>query len=142
MRTGFLSDGNESDGESDVEVTSKTSAAPRKSGIVISSHHMRRPAVDAIRDAVFNQAKKLGFAIIYITKETLSGRTSGAEQPDLAERIMGGKIDDIEELEGEEKVILVDERGGIEGMFDEIRKRIGGCSGFCERKGWGVIKVF
>lgn len=44
------------------------------------------------------------FVIMHIAKETLSGRTLGAEEPELAERIMGEKIADIQELWRKKKI--------------------------------------
>lgn len=65
------------------------------------------------------------FAIMHITIETLSGRTLGAEEPDLAERIMGEKIGDIEEpLEEENDVILVDSIHDVDTSFVDIKEGI------------------
>lgn len=69
--------------------------------------------------------------ILNITKETLSGRTLGAEEPELAEWIMGEKVADIEEPAPEEveeggDVVLVDSTGGsVDELFGEIMRRVG-----------------
>jgi gluconate kinase len=122
-RLGFLADGNESDGESPVE-------APRKLGTdgctaVISLYHMRKPARDAIKEVMLANSIRPIFVIMHITKETLSGRTLGAEEPDLAERIMEQKIADIQEpLEEERDVILIDSTQDIDALFLQIMEKI------------------
>lgn len=119
QRLGFLTDGNESDGESKVE-------APRKPGMdgctaVISLYHMQKPDRDAIREVMLAHSIRTIFVIMHITKETLSGRTLGAEEPELAERIMEQKIAHIEEPLAEEKdVILVDSMQDVDAVFQEI----------------------
>ena len=128
-RIGFLSDGNESDGESEVEAPKKLSTAPEKLGTdctaLISCFAMRKPARDAIRDVMLAHSIKPIFVIMHITKETLSGRTLGAEEPELAERIMGEKIADIQEpLEEEKDVILIDSMRDVDAMFLEIKEGI------------------
>jgi gluconate kinase len=47
------------------------------------------------------------FVILQITTDTLSGRTLGAENPELTERIMKEKGEDLREPEEEEADILV-----------------------------------
>ena len=122
-RLGFLTDGNESDGEYKVE-------APRKLGTegctaVISLYHMRKPARDAIQDVMLEHSIRPIFVIMHITKETLSGRTLGAEEPELAERIMEQKIADIQEpLEEEKDVILIDSMRDVNALFPEIMEGI------------------
>lgn len=121
-RLGFLSDGNESDGGSDVN-------APRKLGMdctaVISCYAMRKPSRDAIREVMLAHSIKPIFVIMQITKETLSGRTLGAEEPDLAERIMEEKIADIQEpLEEEEDIIMIDSMRDVDTLFLEIKEEI------------------
>jgi len=122
-RLGFLTDGNESDGESEVPT-------PRKLGTegctaVITLYHMRKHERDAIRDAMLAHSIRPIFVIMHITKETLSGRTLGAEEPELAERIMEIKIAAIQEpLDEERDVILVDAMRDVDAMFSEIMERI------------------
>lgn len=93
----------------------------QKCAAVISLYHMRKPARDAIRDAMLALSAKPVFVILHITKETLSGRTLGAEEPLLAERIMAHKVADIQEPLGEETdVILVDSLRDVDALFPEI----------------------
>lgn len=93
----------------------------QKCAAVISLYHMRKPARDAIRDAMLALFVKPVFAILHITEETLSGRTLGAEEPLLAERIMAHKVADIQEPLGEERdVILVDSLRDVDALFPEI----------------------
>ena len=64
--------------------------------------------------------------ILHITKETLFGRALGAEEPRLAERIMGEKIADIEEpLAKEKDVILVDSMRNVDSLFLKNKKGTG-----------------
>ena len=86
---------------------------------------MRKLARDAIRDVMLAHSIKTIFVIMHITKETLSGRTLGAEEPELAERIMGEKIADIQEpLEEEKDVILIDSMLDVDASFFEIKEGI------------------
>lgn len=122
QRIGFLSDGNESDGDLEID-------APRKFGTectaLISCYSMRKPARDAIRHVMLANSIKPIFVIMQITKETLSGRTLGAEEPVLAEKIMGEKIADIEmPLEEETDVIVIDSMRDVDTLFAEITEGI------------------
>ncbi|KAK5656658.1 hypothetical protein OQA88_4638 [Cercophora sp. LCS_1] len=74
---------------------------------LLSCYAMRRPARDAIRKAMLAQGIKSVFVILNITKETLSGRTLGAEEPELAEKIMAAKAADIEEPAEDEADVLL-----------------------------------
>ncbi|TVY91424.1 hypothetical protein LAWI1_G003013 [Lachnellula willkommii] len=121
-RIGFLSDGKISDGESEVQVPTMLGTS---CVALITCHAMRKPARDAIRKVMLAHSIKTIFAIMHITKETLSGRTLGAEEPGLAERIMGEKIADIEEpLEEEKDVILVESIHDVDTSFIEIKEGI------------------
>jgi gluconate kinase len=128
-RLGFLADGNESDGELEVDTCRKLRTAPRKPGsnctALISCFAMRKPARDAIRDVMLAHDIRAIFTILHITEETLFGRTLGAEEPELAERIMGEKIADIQKPFQEERdVILIDSMKDVDALFSEIRERI------------------
>lgn len=121
-RMGFLSDGYESDGE--VEV-----GAPRRFGhctALISCYSMPKPARDAIRHVMLANSIKPIFVILQITEEVLSGRTLGAEEPELAKRIMGEKLADIEEpvLEEEPDVTVIDSMRDIDFLYLEIKDGI------------------
>lgn len=88
---------------------------------IISLYHMRKPARDAIRDAMWACSVRPVFVVLHITEETLSGRTLGAEEPRLAERIMAHKVADIQEpLEEEKDVILFDSLRDVDALFPEI----------------------
>ncbi|KAF2669889.1 hypothetical protein BT63DRAFT_478125 [Microthyrium microscopicum] len=139
-RLGFLSDGNESDGESGIDAPRtyipRTNVpkvyAPRKVGMgmggglegctaVLTVSHMRRPAREAIQEVMLGNGIRPIFVIMGISKETLSGRTLGAEEPELARRIMEQKMMDIEEPEGEERdVLLIDSMRDVTGLFGVI----------------------
>ncbi|KAK5997076.1 hypothetical protein PT974_02428 [Cladobotryum mycophilum] len=110
-RYGFLPGGNGFGGESDMEAP-KT-LRPHCTALIIC-YAMSKPARDAIRYAMLDHSIKPIFVIMSITKETLSGRTLGAEDPELAERIMEEKIRNIEEPLEEEK----------DTIFLRIRERI------------------
>jgi gluconate kinase len=122
-RLGFLTNGNESDGEAKVET-------PRKLGsegctAVLSLYHMRKPARDAIREVLQAHSIRPIFVIMHITEGTLSGRTLGAEEPELARKIMEYKIADIQEpLEEEKDIILIDSMRDIDTLFSETMERI------------------
>jgi gluconate kinase len=123
QRLGFLTDSNESDGESKVEARRKLGT--EGCAAVISLYHMRKPARDAIQDVILANSIRPIFVIMHITKETLSGRTLGAEEPGLAERIMEQKIADIQEpLEEEKDVILIDSMRDVNTLFPEIMQGI------------------
>lgn len=105
--------------------TTQQQQQQQKCAAVISLYHMRKPARDAIRDAMLAQSVKPVFVILHITEETLSGRTLGAEEPRLAERIMAHKVADIQEPLGEERdVILVDSLRDVDALFPEIMEGI------------------
>ncbi|KAK1760005.1 hypothetical protein QBC47DRAFT_316947 [Echria macrotheca] len=92
---------------------------------VISCYAMRRHARDAVRAAMRTLSIRSVFVIMQITEQTLSGRTLGAEEPELAARIMGEKVAHIElPQEDEEDIILIDSMQDVDAMFVEIRERI------------------
>lgn len=93
---------------------------------VISLYQMRaKPARDAIRDAVLAYSVRPVFVVLYITEETLSGRTLGAEEQRLAERIMAHKIADIRgPLDKENDAILFDSLSDVDALFPGILKGI------------------
>ncbi|TVY80772.1 hypothetical protein LSUE1_G007034 [Lachnellula suecica] len=130
-RLGFLSDGNESDGESEAGIPTlrRLSIAPRKfegeCTAIISCYATRKEDRDAIRIVMMGIMIKPIFVIMHITKETLSGRTLGAEEPELEEKIMGEKIADIKEpLEEEKDVILIDSMREVDALFLDIKDGI------------------
>jgi gluconate kinase len=127
LRLGLLSDGYKSDGDSNSNSPRKP--APRKSGCmaIISCYAMRKQARDAIRSVMILNSIRPVHVIMQITEETLSGRTLGAEEPELAERIMGEKIADIQSpFEEENDLLLIDSLRGVDEMFSEIMMRTSG----------------
>lgn len=128
-RLGFPAQGNEEPerGGAELEPRAAGSSPPmaRRCAAVLSLYHMRKPARDAIRDAMLALSVRPVFVILHITEETLSGRTLGAEEPRLAERIMAHKVADIQEpLEEEKDVILVDSLRDVDALFPEILEGI------------------
>lgn len=122
-RLGFLSDGNESDGSSDTEF-------PRASGTncaaIVTCYAMRKPARDAMRQSMLAQSVRPIFVIMDITEQTLLGRTLGAEEPQLAVRIMEEKKAAIEQPSREEKdIVLIDSTQDIDTLFSEMMDKIG-----------------
>lgn len=129
QRLGFPSGRNDPGaGEKPVDETSGRGGPggrQQQCAAVISLYHMRKPARDAIRDAMLARSVRPVFVILHITEETLSGRTLGAEEPRLAERIMAHKVADIQEPLGEETdVILVDSLRDVDALFPEIMEGI------------------
>ncbi|KAL1861719.1 hypothetical protein Daus18300_008688 [Diaporthe australafricana] len=130
-RLGFPAQGNEEEpgrgGEAELE-PGPPGAPPLRAprcAAVLSLCHMRKPARDAIRDAMVALSVRPVFVILHITEETLSGRTLGAEEPRLAEKIMAHKVADIQEpLDEERDVILVDSLRDVDALFPEIMERI------------------
>ena len=135
-RLGFLSDGYESEGGSAGVKTTAIAPSQAKqqpesphlpAGCValITCYHMRAPARDAIRQAMLGVAVQPVFVVMNITQETLSGRTLGAEEAELAERIMSDKAADIAlPLEEEQDVVLIDSMQDVDGLYKEITEAI------------------
>ncbi|TVY47782.1 hypothetical protein LOCC1_G006320 [Lachnellula occidentalis] len=121
-RAGFLSSANEPDRELEVEIPKRLDM---NCVALITCSAMRKPARDAVRDIMLAHSIKTTFVIMHVTTETLSGRALGAEEPEMAKRIMGEKIADIEEpLEEEKDVILIDSIHDIDTSFFEILEGI------------------
>jgi len=111
MQLGFLSEG---------------STSPDGCAGLITTLAMRPPARDAMRAALGGVGVRAVFVIMQINTETLEGRTVGAEEPELAERILEEKIKDIQEPgEEEEDVILVEAVRDVDSLFEEIMGKIG-----------------
>ena len=107
----------------------RSSLAPRKLGIeytaLISCYAMRQSARDAIRNAMLAQSLKTIWVVMNITKKTLPGWTLGAEEPELAERIMEQKIACIEEpMEDETDIILIDSTRDVDALLLEIKQGV------------------
>jgi gluconate kinase len=121
-RMGFLVDRYEPSGERKVP-------APRIVGrectAIITCFAMRKPAREAIRETMLARSIKPIFVIMQITVETLAGRTLGAEEPELAAKIMGHKIADIQAPQDDEQdVIVIDSMRDVEALFFEIKEAI------------------
>lgn len=129
-RLGFLASGNEPEvrdepADEALEGAALSGMQQQQCAAVLSLYHMRKPARDAIRDALLARSVKPVFVILHITEETLSGRTLGAEEPQLAEKIMAHKIADIQEpLAEETDVILVDSLRDVDALFPEILESV------------------
>lgn len=93
---------------------------------LMSCTAMRKQDRDAIRDIMWTHAIAPIFVIMHITKETLVGRTLGAEESELADRIMGEKIADIQgPLDEEEKdVVIIDSTQDVDTVFLRIKEGI------------------
>ena len=111
QRLGLMSDGSESDGggDSDNEDRRRKKREKKPTGClaVVTHFALRKPSRDAIREMMLAKEVRVIFVILQITKDTLSGRTLGAENPELAERIMNEKAEDLREPEEEETDVLV-----------------------------------
>lgn len=119
QRLGFLTDNN--------DLATKDSSEPELQHwvAVVTLYHMRKPAREAIQYVLLEQSVRPIFVIIHVTKDQLSRRTLGAEDPDLARRIMNHKIADIEKPdEGEKDVILVDSMQDVDSLFLETMEKI------------------
>jgi gluconate kinase len=136
QRIGLMSEGYESDGEAeDFPLRSPKSGNPKikikgnggegACKALVTTYALRKESRDAFRDVMSSKGVRTIFVILQITKHTLSGRTLGAEEPELAERIMEEKVEDLEvPVEGERDVIVVDSMQGIDALTVEIEERI------------------
>ncbi|PYH96122.1 hypothetical protein BO71DRAFT_397366 [Aspergillus ellipticus CBS 707.79] len=93
---------------------------------VVSCFAMRKPSRDAIREIMLAQEEPVGviFVVLQIERETLVGRTLGAENQELALRILEEKVEDIRVpvLEEEPDTLVVD--GTLD--VDSLAVQIGG----------------
>lgn len=86
---------------------------------------LRKPGRDAIREVMLEKSVRDIFVVLQITKDTLSGRTLGAEEPDLAERIMESKREDIRLPEVRERdVLAVDSMQDVDALTLDIEERV------------------
>ncbi|CEJ91457.1 hypothetical protein VHEMI07167 [[Torrubiella] hemipterigena] len=92
---------------------------------VISCFHMPPFERNAMRQAMLERNVKPIFCIMHITTTVLSGRTLGAEEPELAARIMAIKAGAIQDpLEEEKDVILIDSMKNMDDVFVEMTAAI------------------
>lgn len=119
-----MTDRAESDGGGEVE-----NQDPKKTGTgclaLVTCFALRKPARDAIRDVMLAKSVRVIFVILQITRDTLSGRTLGAENPELAARIMEEKAEDLREpLEEEKDVLVVDSMQDVDALILDIEEMI------------------
>jgi len=124
QRIGLMSERAESDGGGEVD-----SQDPEKNRTgciaLVTCYALRKPARDAIRDVMVAKSVGVIFVILQITRETLSGRTLGAENPELAARIMAEKAEDLREpLEEEKHVLVVDSMQDVNALILDIEEMI------------------
>jgi gluconate kinase len=127
QRIGLMSDGSESDGggDSDNEDQNKKKHLKETGCLALVTHFaLRKPGRDAIRDVMLKKEARVIFVILQITKDTLSGRTLGAENPELAERIMEEKREDLREPEEETDVLVVDSMQDVDALTLNIEEMI------------------
>lgn len=88
---------------------------------LITLYGLRKEERDAIRDVMLSKSVRTIFVILQITKETLSGRTLGAENPELAAKIMIEKVEDLREpLDEEIDVLVVDSMQDVDALTLDI----------------------
>jgi gluconate kinase len=92
---------------------------------LVTMYALRTPERDAIRDVMLANSVRAIFVILQITKDTLSGRTLGAEEPELAKKIMKEKLEDLREpLKEETDVLVVDSLQDVDSMTLHIEEMI------------------
>jgi gluconate kinase len=120
QRIGLMSEKAESDGGGEVDnqdINKKGTACIA----LVSCFALRKPARDAIRDVMLAKSVRVIFVILQITRDTLSGRTLGAENPELAARIMEEKAEDLREpMEEERDVLVVDSMRDVDALILDI----------------------
>jgi gluconate kinase len=128
QRIGLMSDGSESDGggDSDNEDRRRKKVHKETGCLALVTHYaLRRPGRDAIRDVMLAKDVRVIFVILQITEDTLSGRTLGAEDPELAESIMKEKAEDLKEPDEEERdVLVVDSMQDVDSLTLDIEEMI------------------
>ncbi|PWY79644.1 hypothetical protein BO70DRAFT_397128 [Aspergillus heteromorphus CBS 117.55] len=118
-------------------VSSSASANPRPKNssikAIITAGAMRKPSRDAIRAIMLAQPEAVGviFVVLQIGRETLVGRTVGAENPELEMRIIEEKVEDIRvPLAEEQDTLVVDALQDVDSLGDEIRGLVGRFCGY------------
>lgn len=92
---------------------------------LVSCFAMRKLSRDAIREVMLKNSVRVIFVVLQITTETLSGRTLGAENTELAETIMASKAEDIREPAEEEiDVLVVDSMQDVDTLTKDIEEII------------------
>lgn len=97
---------------------------------VISCGPLRRHNKDAIRSVLLARGVRAVFVVLQITRDTLEGRTLGAEEPELAKRIFASKAEDARAVEeGERDVLAVDSLRDVDSSTEEILGLVRGLVG-------------
>lgn len=97
---------------------------------LVTNYHLRKPARDGVRASLLAEGVRAIFVILQITPGVLSGRTLGAEEPELAERILKEKVEDLREpFDEETDVLVVDSMQDVDsltvGIEEIIRRQVG-----------------
>ena len=131
-----MNEGYESDGEAEElplrspksgnpKIKMKVNGGEGACKALVTTYALRKESRDAFRDVMSSKGVRTIFVILQISKHALSGRTLGAEEPELAERIMEEKLEDLEDpVEGERDVIVVDSMQGVDALTVEIEERV------------------
>ena len=91
---------------------------------LVTCFALRKLARDAIRDVMVAKSVRGIFVILQITRDTLSGRTLGAENPELATRIMGEKAEDSRKSLEEKDVLVVDSMQDVNALILDIEEMV------------------
>lgn len=92
---------------------------------VVTCFALRKQGRDAIRDVMLARSIRVIFVVLQIARETLMGRTVGAENPELAMKILEEKAEDIRmPLEEEKDVLVVDATQDVDSLTVEIKEMI------------------
>jgi gluconate kinase len=119
-----MSDAAQSDGGGELDNQRSRKKGTGCLGLVIC-FALRKPGRDAIKDIMLAQSVRVIFVILQFTKDTLSGRTLGAENPKLAEKIMEEKVEDLRvSLEEEKDVLVVDSMQDVDALTLDIEEMI------------------
>jgi gluconate kinase len=125
QRIGLISNASESygGGESNSQDLKKKSTGCIA---LVTCFALRKLGRDAIRDVILTKWVRVIFVILQITRDTLSGRTLGAENPELAEEIMEEKAEDLREpLKEEKDILVVESMQDVDALTLVIKEMIG-----------------
>jgi gluconate kinase len=86
---------------------------------------LRKHGRDAIRDIMLTKSIRVIFVVLQITRDTLVGRTVGAENHELEMKILREKAEDLTlPLEEETDVLVVDSMQDIDSLTEDIKEMI------------------
>lgn len=124
QKVGLMSQKAELEGGGEPNVKQPRNTDLRCTGIV-TIYALRKRGRDAIRDVMLEKSVRVIFVVLQITTDTLVGRTLGAEEPELAKRILGEKAEDLREPSEEERdVLVVDSMQDVDTLTLDIMERI------------------